>query len=178
MGPRLGSDGGGREVDEARQRLVASRGSVALPFEALVRAPQLCNLVGDLGEHLRFHGSLDDRLRETAILATAQVVRCDFEYRSHLPLARAAGVAEATVAATGGRGAPVGNGDVAPADEAAVVAFCQELLAERVVAAPTFAAVDELLSTAQIVELCTLVGYYALLAGVINAFELDVRAGG
>ncbi|MCU1461692.1 MAG: carboxymuconolactone decarboxylase family protein [Acidimicrobiales bacterium] len=153
--------------EAARQHLIATRGQVALPFELLLRVPQLCTRVADLGEVIRFRGLLPDRLRETAILATAREVRCRYEFDSHLPIARSAGVAEATIALASGADAD------APVDESLVVSFVHELLQRREVGEATLVGLGAVLSEPELVELCVTVGYYALLAGVVNVFAVD-----
>jgi alkylhydroperoxidase family enzyme len=152
-------------VAAARGALVASRGSVALPFEILLRSPELCRRVADVGEEVRFRGRVPARLREVAIVTTAAVLECDFELRHHVPLARQAGVAEATL--------DLSQHQLhdAPPDESDVVRFCVALLGQHRVDPRTFDAMRRWLDDSQLVELVVIVGYYSLLAGVINVFE-------
>lgn len=155
-------------IEDARQSLLRSRGTVAAPFEILLLRPPLCTAVAAIGEQLRFSRLLPDRLRETAIVATATAVRCDFELASHLPIARRVGVSQATIdSLTGAERAAE-----PPADESAVVAFCQEAVRQHEVANATYERLRGHLSDEQVVEACVLIGYYGLLAVVLNVLDI------
>ena len=86
------------ETLDAAQRAAAQalidgpRKAVFGPFVPLLRTPALLERVAQLGEALRFGGSLDARLRELAICAAARHVGNQFEWVMHQPLAVAAGV--------------------------------------------------------------------------------------
>jgi 4-carboxymuconolactone decarboxylase len=149
----------------ARGAVLASRSTVGLPFEILLGVPELCQRVAALGDRVRFESSLDGRMRETAIVATAGAVKCEYELLSHIPLAFQEGVAEASVELCKGREA------MAPKDEAVIVRFCRELINDHQVSDATFDSIRSFLSEPQVVELCVTVGYYALLSDVINVFQ-------
>ena len=79
--------------------LVGKRGRFGGPFELLIRAPEICRLASQLGEHLRWGTSLPDRLSELAIITTARFWRAQYEWHAHAPLAEKAGVPAAAVEA-------------------------------------------------------------------------------
>ena len=77
----------------AAQALIdGPRKAVYGPFVPLLRTPVLLDRVAQLGETLRFDGSLDARVRELVIAATSAAVGNQFEWVMHQPLAVAAGV--------------------------------------------------------------------------------------
>ncbi len=163
--PLLGQREGLTETQTAVfDAIVKSRGQMLRPFEVLLHVPEMASVAGELGHQLRFEGSLTDHDRELAIITVATAHRCDFEWQTHVGLARDAGVAEATISAlaTGGK-----SDEIDPADTA-ITDFVQELCASSTAADNTFARVQQRLGDAGVVELSTLVGYYTLLAYVMN----------
>ncbi|PYN47133.1 MAG: hypothetical protein DME00_16660 [Candidatus Rokuibacteriota bacterium] len=52
--------------------------------------PELAEKVGDLGEYLRFGGTLPGDIREMAILITARSVNQGYEWVAHAKIARTA----------------------------------------------------------------------------------------
>ena len=75
------------------------RGQFGGPFQLLIRAPEICEHAGKLGEHLRWGTSLAARLSELAIITTARFWRAQYEWFAHAPLAEKAGVPAAAVEA-------------------------------------------------------------------------------
>lgn len=144
--------------------IVESRGEMIRPYEVLLHVPEMARPAAELGHRIRYEGSLSDHDRELAIISTAMAHRCDFEWDSHIGLARAAGVSEDTIAAVRDGGA------VGPPD-GVIVGFVRELCSTSTVPDSVHAAVVDRLGTAGAVELSTLVGYYTLLAFVMNAAE-------
>lgn len=153
---------------EALVRVSKSRGGVPLPFEILLRAPDVCTRVSDLGEQLRFRSALPARLREAAVLVTAHHMHCRFELQAHAPMARAEGVDESLVQWALGEQPSVSP--TLPADEASLHRYCSELVQGAAVSDATYAQASAVMAEGHLVELTVLVGYYALLALVINTF--------
>jgi len=149
--------------------IVESRGTMIRPYEVLLHLPEMARPAAELGHQIRYEGALSDHDRELAIIATAVAHACGFEWDTHVGLARAAGVAEATITAV-----QDGEGTVEPPDDA-VVGFVREMCAASRVSDATYSAARDRLGTSGVVELSTLVGYYTLLAFVINLVEPEVR---
>ena len=145
-GGDAGSDGG--DGEQAR--------------EVLLHAPGLAQPAGALGAQIRYHGALSDHDRELSIITTASIHHCGFEWDSHVDIARSAGVAEGVIEVLAS-----GSGTL-PDREAMIVAFIRELCDTSTVSDDTFGAIGEVLTEAQVVELSALVGYYTLLAFVMN----------
>lgn len=149
------------------------RGALFGPFVPLLRSPELLDRAQHLGEYLRYESALAPRLRELAILTTAQHFRQSYEWHVHAPAALEAGLAAATLEslAAGRRPEPF-----AP-DEATVYDFCLELHGAKVVSDATYAAALERLGEKGLVDLCGVCGYYGLLAMVMNAARTPLPAG-
>lgn len=150
---------------DAYDRIAASRGSVRGPFGALMHSPPVADRVAHLGAYLRFEGVLPDPLRELAILATARAWDCAYEWAVHADLAVDAGVAEPAIDAVATGDTPA---DLDP-DAAATLRYCRELLDAGTVTDDTFDAARTALGDRGLVELTATVGYYTLLAFVLNA---------
>ncbi len=151
--------------------IVESRGTMIRPYEVLLHLPEMARPAAELGHRIRYEGALSDHDRELAIIATAVAHACGFEWDTHVGLARAAGVAETTITAVRDR-----EGTVEPPDDV-VVGFVREMCAASRVSDAAYSGARERLGTAGVVELSTLVGYYTLLAFVINLAEPDLHPG-
>jgi len=149
--------------------IAESRGEVRGPFTMLLHSPELAGRVSHLGAYVRFDSGLDPKLKELVILTIARELDCQFEWSMHVSFARRAGVPEAFVRAVEQRKPPVAVTDA----EAGVCAYVRELLQTHRVSAPTFAAVEAHLGAQGCVELSALVGYYVMLACVLNALEVE-----
>lgn len=150
------------------ERIARSRGLVEGPFAVLLHSPSLADRIAHLGAHVRFESALDGRLRELVVATTARELDCRFEWAAHAPLARAAGLSDTVLAAIRDRRAPAGLG----AEDAQVAAYVQQLLRQHRVDETTFRELEARLGVSALVELTAAVGYYAMLAAVLNAFEV------
>ena len=146
----------------------ASRGGVGGPFGILLHSPPLAGLVAELGAYIRFKSHLPPAGEELAIITVAREMDCHTEWSGHVRLARQAGVREEAIAAIRDRQAPAGLTE----DEAVIVRYVQELIRHRKVSTATYDAALQRFEVPTLVELTTLVGYYALLAGLFSAFEV------
>ena len=158
-----------KDLTDAQRRVADAiksgpRGKIVGPFWPLLRAPELADLVQQVGAYLRYESPLPGRLREWATLVTAQHWRQGFEWASHSVLAEAQGVALATLAELAAGRRPV---TMTP-EEAIIYDFCTELYRERGVSDARYAAARALLGEQGVVELCALSGYYTLLSMVMN----------
>src|SRR5881396_842061 len=69
-------------------KIAAKRGAIRGPFASLMHHPVLAEKVGDLGEYLRFGGTLPGDIRELAILITARSVNQAYEWVAHAKIAK------------------------------------------------------------------------------------------
>jgi alkylhydroperoxidase family enzyme len=129
-----------------------------------------------LGSAILARQQLDPKLRELVILRVATLSPSRYEWVQHVPIARATGATEAQVAALE-RG-DVEGGCFDPL-ERAVLGFATEVLRDVRASDATFAALAARLSPREIVELVLTVGYYMLVARLLEttAVDLDPPAG-
>ncbi|HEX9761696.1 MAG TPA: carboxymuconolactone decarboxylase family protein [Acidimicrobiia bacterium] len=150
---------------ETFDHIAASRGTMIRPFAAMLHRPEIARATADLGAVIRYQSTLTDRDRELVICVTAIERDCGFEWDSHSPIARAAGVPEATLDAIRQRG------EVSDEADAALVAFVRELSRGGKVDNATFDAMRSRLGDPGVVELSAVVGYYTMMAVFMSACE-------
>jgi 4-carboxymuconolactone decarboxylase len=150
---------------KAAQALIAGpRKAVVGPFIALLRSPELLDRMQRVGEYLRFHNAIPQRLVELAILATARHVDNGFEWILHQPLALKEGVARETIEAINGFRRPAS----AAADEIDVLEFVRELLEKSSVSDAAYARILERFGEQGVVDLTGTVGYFVAVCYVMN----------
>jgi 4-carboxymuconolactone decarboxylase len=152
------------------RQLLTEHGGLAGPFNAFVHAPDVGRGLTALGATLRFGTSIERRLTEVAIITIGARWKAEFEWWAHARMARAQGVADAVVDAIGKGGDPPFTTE----DERIVHAVASELGQAGRLRDSTYAAAQELLGDAGVVELISLCGYYTLISFLLNAFEVPV----
>jgi 4-carboxymuconolactone decarboxylase len=65
------------------------------PFGIMLHSPEVMTNAQRLGEYLRYHSSMGQKLSELAVLITARAWSQDYEWFLHRPIAEKAGVAPA-----------------------------------------------------------------------------------
>ena len=153
----------------SRSGLTDERGALRGPFDPMLRSPKIGDAVQRLGVTIRFDGSLPDDLRELAILATAGHWNCRFELAAHGAIAETVGVTADNVAAIRDGRVPE---FVAGSDQQLVYGAATELLATRRLSDDTYDDLVGRLDEPTVVELLMVVGYYSLLAMVLEGFEI------
>jgi 4-carboxymuconolactone decarboxylase len=165
-------------LDEAQRTAAQAlidgpRKGVYGPFLALLRSPVLLERVAKVGEYLRFESVLEPRIRELATCVAARHVSNQFEWVMHAPLAVKAGVASEAIEALRQGATPR---MLAP-DEQDTLDFVQELLATHGVSDLTYQAALVRWGERGVVELTTLVGYFAMVSWLMNVARTPAQAG-
>lgn len=156
---RVDAEGG-----ETWDWILESRGSVTRPFQVLLHRPTVARAIAELGARIRFGSTLSDRDRELLIVATARTSRQAFEWESHQPLAEAAGVSAAALACLEGGSSTDGLDE----DEAMLIDYVREFVASSEIGSATFERLQARHGDAGVVEISATVGYYSMLACVMN----------
>ncbi len=154
-------------------QIASSRGHVVGPFQVLLHSPELAGRVAALGQFIRFEGTLPEDVREVAVLAAAREMDCAFEWSVHEPLARAAGVPDRTIAFIAERRGLEGLA----ARERIPIAFARESFQRHRVPDELFAAAQAEWGTPSVVELVATIGYYGMLAMILNAAAVEPAPG-
>ena len=143
------------------------------PFVPLLRSPEMMRRARNVGDYVRYRSVLPPRLSEFVILLTARHWTQNYEWYAHAAIAEREGLSAAIIeAVTDGRRPP----DMAD-DEAAVYDFCQELLRTQGVSDPTYDRMVEHLGEKGVIDAIGILGYYQLLAMVMNTARTPLPDG-
>jgi 4-carboxymuconolactone decarboxylase len=134
------------------------------PFLPLLRSPQLLDRIAKTGEYLRFESVLDARIRELTTCAVARHTSNQFEWVMHAPLAIKAGVSPDAIEALASGARP----KQVAADEEAALDFTRELVTTHGVSDDAYGEALAHFGEQGVVELATLVGYFAMVCWVMN----------
>jgi 4-carboxymuconolactone decarboxylase len=143
------------------------------PFAVFLHAPAYGELAQRLGGFCRLKTQVPPRLSELAILVTAKLWRAQYEWHAHVPHAERAGVKPQTIKALHAGRAPKS----APEDERIVYDFVKQLYDRKRVSDKTYARLHAILGDQGMVELVGILGYYAMIAMLLNAFRMPVPPG-
>lgn len=151
----------------------ASRGSMPNLFRVLLNSPGVTQNVSRLGSYLRYESTLEPMIREIVILTASRELGCDYEWAQHEPKARNVGVRVEVIEAIRNGRAPMGL----PAKEGIFAQAAKELVHNFTLSEPTFQGINHLLRPEQTVDLIVLVGYYAMMARVLLALDVEIDEG-
>lgn len=168
--PRLPIIDDRTKIDDKYQhyfdKIVETRGGIRGPFQMLLHSPELANRIANLGTYIRFEAGLPDSVREIAILTTARAHDCAFEWVAHEPIAVDAGVDPQTIDII----ANTESVTTLPRIDAMTIRFCRELIHCNRVSEETYKDLESEFCQAEMVELTGTVGYYIMIACVLNCF--------
>lgn len=168
------------ELSERQSRLAAEIGATrggspayGGPWGLLLRNEELCDRAARLGTMLRDGTSVPKRLSELAIAITARFWTAQFEWNAHAPQALRAGVSQSVIDAIRDRQRP----RFERPDEEAVYDYLTELYGARQVGEKTYQALVAEIGPEAAIELTAIAGFYAMVAMLIVAFEVDLPQG-
>jgi 4-carboxymuconolactone decarboxylase len=148
--------------------IAQSRGVVGGPFLALLHSPELAGRTAHLGSYVRFESSLDHKLIELTALAAARELECKHEWAAHVNHAQKAGIPLETIRAIHQRK----GAEHFTSEDAQIISYVRELLHSHQASESTFQALYGRLGERGLVELTATIGYYAMLACTLNAFDV------
>jgi 4-carboxymuconolactone decarboxylase len=155
-------------------KITAKRGQMrGGPFASLMHHPALAEKVGDLGEYLRFGGTLPGDIRELAILITARSVNQAYEWLAHARIARTEKLPDDVIERVRARG----DLSTLPPRLARPARVVQHVLAFESIPQSLQHEVQRELGVTGLMELVTLAGQYRLIAGVLFAFDTPLPEG-
>ncbi len=162
-----------KELMEAIRSGPRGRVSQSGPFGVYLHAPDFGDLTQRLGAHCRYKTGVPPRLSEFAILCTARQWRAQYEWNAHAAIAEKAGVAPETIRDLKAGRAP----KKAAKDERAIYDLIQELYKTNRVAERTYKRVHAFLGDSATVELVGILGYYAMVAMMLDVFNVALPEG-
>ncbi len=163
--PRLPLEKLSAKQKEAAAAICAGpRGDVRGPFVPMLRSPGLTIPTQALGAYIRWGVKVPFRLAEFAGLMAARDWSCQYEWTVHVPHALKGGLSQDTIDAL----AECRRPDKMKKDEAIVYDFVNELLKNRSVSDTTYARAVKYFGEESVVDLTGVVGYYAMIAMLMN----------
>ena len=143
------------------------------PFNALLRSPELCDLVQRVGAYVRYKSVLPAPLNEMAICMAGRKWTAQYEFYAHRRLALEAGLDAAILDAIAAGTRPAKLSD----DEATVYDFSTELLGSGQVSDASYARVEDRFGERGVMDLVGAIGYYSLVSMVLNVDRVPLPAG-
>lgn len=181
--PAVGRDGldaeGSRVYDLMTSAGNGYENGLRGPLGMWMYSPQLAEGAWMLRQRVRYGTANDQRLTELVILATARELDNQYEYTSHEPPGRVAGMQDELLEFVKYRrpmseaeGVP-GLGDM----ERMLIQFTREVISEPKVSQATFAEALAMLGQEGVMDLVGLIGYYNLVAVTLKAFDVQLLPG-
>ena len=158
---------------EISDRITARRGGTRGPFLVWLRSPELAEKVEALGAYCRFESALDPRLRELSLLIAARCFDAQYSWNAHHKKAIEAGVSAESVKELANNEVP----HFAHADEQVLYRFATQILRDHFVDQETFDAALAEWGERGLVDVIGCLGNFSMLAMLLNAFQVDLKAG-
>lgn len=149
-------------------------GALRGPHSILLHSPPLDEHALKMGNYFRYNSSLKSPDKELAIITAAREKDCLYVWAAQVGAGRRGGLREEAIAVVKERRDPSG---LEP-HEAAIVTYVRQLFRQNRVDQDVFDALKERYGIPWLIEMTTVVGYYAMLAGVVNAFEVPAPPDG
>jgi 4-carboxymuconolactone decarboxylase len=131
------------------------------------------NRLQAVGEYLRFHNSVPQKLVEMTTIMAARQFAQQYEWDAHYPLALKAGLAADTANAIAAGRRPGSLAD----DEEVAYNFVAELLQNKSVSDQTYASMTAKFGEQGVIDTTGLVGYYSTLAMILNVARAPGQPG-
>lgn len=165
---------GGRDgiAEEVFAQIMATCGEVTNLFRIVANEPTLLPAFFGLSRRVRDGSTLSARLSQLAILTTALTIGCEYETVHHLIEAQRAGITPGEIA----RLSDLDPGPFSP-DERSVILYARQVASDRAVDDVIFEEVLKALGASGTIELAVLVGWYHLVAAVVEPLRIAVEAG-
>ena len=162
------------EFDPAlEKRLVELWGKPPALYRALANHPAFVAAWTEFARAMRYDARTPRELRELVILRGAQVARSEYEWASHLLMARKFGVREAQIQALAGWRT---SAEFDAREKAALE--LAEAVTRGEVSDAVYASVSKHFDRAEYVELTMVAAFYAMVSRIIDAIRVEIDAVG
>ena len=143
-------------------------GNVRGPFSMLLHSPKLAARVLPLVTFFRDESVVEPKLRSVAILTAVREREAAYVWAAQVAAARRNGLREEVIDLIRAKGDP---GKLHP-EEREIVTYTRQLMRTNRVDQAVFDALKNRFGVQWLVELTAAANYFALLAGIVNAFEV------
>jgi 4-carboxymuconolactone decarboxylase len=149
-------------------------GQIRGPFSMLLHSPPLAERMLQFVKYNRSGTNVEPRLLSHAILASVRESEAKYVWSAQVGAARRAGVPEATIDILRAKGDAASLGE----DERDIVNYVRQLRRTNRVDQALFDRLQNRHGTPWLVEVTAFAGYFAMLSGVVNAFDVDAPPDG
>ncbi len=149
-------------------------GNVRGPFSMLLHSPKLAERVLPLVTFFRDESIVEPKLRSIAILTAVREREAAYVWAAQVAAARRNGVGTEVIDLIRAKGDP----GKLPATEREIVTYTRQLMRTNRIDQAVFDALKNRYSVQWLVELTAAANYFALLSGIVNAFEVTAPADG
>jgi 4-carboxymuconolactone decarboxylase len=144
-------------------------GQIRGPHSILLHSPALAQHVLGLGNYFRPNPVVKSPEKELAIITGVREREALYVWAAQVGAARRGGLSEEAIAVVKERRDP----SALPADQAAIVTYVRQLFTKNRVDQKVFDALKDRYGVQWLIEMTAIVGYYGMLSGVVNAFEVS-----
>lgn len=149
-------------------------GEIRGPWGVLLHSPELAARILPLVPFFHDQSIVEGKLRSVAILAAVREFDADYVWSAQVAAARRNGVREELIDLLRAKG---DTGRLA-AEEREIVAYARQLVRTNRVDQVTFDALEKRHGKQWLVEMTAVMGYFAMVSGIANAFEVAAPANG
>ncbi|HSF07393.1 MAG TPA: carboxymuconolactone decarboxylase family protein [Methylomirabilota bacterium] len=149
-------------------------GRVRGPFSMLLHSPKLAERMLPLVTFFRDEGVVEPALRSVATLAAVREREAKYVWAAQVAAARRNGVREEVIDLLRVQG----DAGKLSADERDVVTYVRQLMRTNRIDQAAFDALAKRHPVQWLVELTATANWYAMLSGIVNAFEVDAPPDG
>ena len=149
-------------------------GQIRGPFSMLLHSPPLAERMLQFVKYNRSGTTVEPRLLSHAILASVRESEAKYVWAAQVGAARRAGVPEATIDILRAKGSTAALGE----DERDIVDYVRQLRRTNRVDQALFDRLQKRHGTPWLVEVTAFAGYFAMLSGIVNAFDVDAPPDG
>jgi len=153
--------------------IAGPRGFLTGSYQPILRSPGLMRPLDQVGEYVRFKCKLGLRINEMAAVMAARHWTQQYEWEAHCRWGRKFGVKQAIIDAIAEGRRP----EKMARDEAVVYDFFSELFANKSVSDATYGRAKTQFGEAGVIDLLGVVGYYTMLAMVMNVARTPAQHG-
>ena len=158
------------ELAEIEARIRAERGRISPLYQVLLNSPAVAHGWEQMLSAVRNRSSLGARLKELIILRVAVINRAPYEFEAHAPLALAAGVSEATLAAIQQAVIPQDAG--LDPGEREVLALTDAMTRDIAVSDAVYQAVSARFSDQNMLDIVATIAAYNMVSRLLEALQI------
>jgi 4-carboxymuconolactone decarboxylase len=144
------------------------------PHSILLHSPALDEPALALGNYFRYDSVCKSPQKELAIITAAREKDCLYVWAAQVAAGKRGGLRDEAIDVVRS------GGDVSKltTEEAEIVTYVRQLFRQNRVDQAVFDALKDRYGVQWLIEMTTVVGYYGMLGGVVNAFEVPAPADG